>query len=138
MSPIRSAPLVPVELHQLWQRSADGFGGAVGFSVWHGRCGVDPTFQIGDPAARKYFEQLHRFEREPLYDEDISHVESPERTDLLNEGNFGSPNTRELQLGFSNGEGMLHEQLVFDLAGNFTGELLQLISKCRARADARA
>ena len=81
MTPARSSPLVPVQLQQLGKRSVDGFSGPIGFLVWQGRCGVDPTLQIGDSAARKYFEHLQRFEREPLYNEDISRVESPEGTD---------------------------------------------------------
>jgi hypothetical protein len=96
MASASSAPLVPVQLHQLWEHSSDGFGGPVGFLVWQGRCGVDPRLQIGDPAARKYFEHLQRVEPEPFYNEDISGFESPERTDSLDEGNFGSSNSGEL------------------------------------------
>ena len=96
MTPARSSPLVPAQLQKLGKRSVDGFSGPIGFLVWQGRCGVDPRLQIGDSAARKYFEHLQRFEREPLYNEDISRVESPEGTNSLDQGNFGSANPDEL------------------------------------------
>src|SRR5262245_57809361 len=61
-----------------------------------------------------------------------------QRTRALDQGDLGPPYAREVKLCLRGGAGVLDLDCVLASAGDFTGETVQLLYKCRARGDAQA
>ncbi len=59
-------------------------------------------------------------------------IESSERMHVRDQGNFGSPHTREIEESFRSSAGAVEDDYVLGVAGDLTGELVQLFRKGRA------
>ena len=64
-------------------------------------------------------------------DGELRRIELSERRRALDQGNLGPPHPREVKLSLRDSAGALEGDCILRVAGDFAGELVQLLRKCR-------